>query len=193
MKEITLSNEVVCLRSMEILDADGIFAAAQDERIWRHMTQAIDSKESTVQYIQQAITVKKQGTEYPFVIIDQLSKEIIGSTRFLDIDLVHKRLEIGSTWINPSYWRSSVNTNCKFLLLQYGFEVLMLQRIQLKTDHENYRSQQAIERIGAVKEGVLRNHMIRTDGTVRHTVMYSITAEEWPVVKNHLLNKMNSH
>ncbi len=88
--------------------------------------------------------------------------------------------------LTPAYWRTAINTNCKYLLLRYCFEHLHLQRVQIKTDHDNIRSQKAIERIGATKEGILRNHMIRKDGTTRHTVMYSITMEEWPQVKKHI-------
>lgn len=137
-------------------------------------------------FVENALKAKNEKTEFPFVIVDKQSGDIIGSTRFMDIDDKHQRLEIGYTWLTPAYWRTAINTNCKYLLLRYSFEHLHLQRVQIKTDHENIRSQQAIERIGATKEGILRNHMIRKDGTTRHTVMYSITIEEWPQVKKHL-------
>ena len=101
----------------------------------------------------------------------------------MDIDDKHRRLEIGYTWLTPAYWRTAINTNCKYLLLRYSFEHLHFTTCTNKTDHENIRSQKAIERIGATK-GILRNHMIRKDGTTRHTVMYSITIEEWPQVKS---------
>lgn len=137
-------------------------------------------------FVENALKAKNEKTEFPFVIVDKQSGDIIGSTRFMDIDDKHQRLEIGYTWLTPAYWRTAINTNCKYLLLRYSFEHLHLQRVQIKTDHENIRSQKAIERIGATKEGILRNHMIRKDGTTRHTVMYSITIEEWPQVKKHL-------
>ncbi|KAB2332291.1 GNAT family N-acetyltransferase [Cytobacillus depressus] len=186
MESIILENEIVCLKEMEENDADGVFEASQDELIWKHMTLNIAIKEDAVEFVQKALILKEKGIEFPFVIIDKRTKQIIGSTRFLDLHMEHKRLEIGYTWLNPKYWRTKTNTNCKYLLLEYCFEKLNLRRVQLKTDHENFRSQQAIERIGGIKEGILRNHMIRQDGTARHSVMYSITQEEWPVVKKNL-------
>ncbi|MEH7346751.1 GNAT family N-acetyltransferase [Bacillus sp. JJ1532] len=190
MKKIILENEVVRLKELDQNDLDGIFEASQDELIWKHMTLNIATKVDAVEYVQNALTNKEHGTEYPFIIIDQKTKQIIGSTRFLDLHLEHKRLEIGYTWLNTKYWRTNINSNCKYLLLEYCFENLGLHRVQLKTDHENLRSQKAIERIGGKKEGILRNHMIRQDGTARHTVMYSITHEEWPYVKEHLQKLM---
>lgn len=114
----------------------------------------------------------------------------VGCTSFLDISPMHKRLEIGATWLNPALWRSPINTNCKFLLLTHCFEQLKLNRVQLKTGHENKRSQKVIERIGAVKEGILRNHMIRKEGIIRHAVMYSIIKEEWFTVKERFLKHL---
>ena len=183
MKKI--ENNVVALVPMKGEHIDGIFEAAQDSRIWEHMSVDLTTKENVIHYVEDALNKQAKGTDFAFVIMDQLTGEIIGCTWFLDIALPHKRLEIGSTWITPSHWRTSINTNCKYLLLQYCFEELQLNRVQIKTGHENVRSQKAIERIGATKEGVLRNHMIRKEGTIRHTVMYSIIQEEWPRIKQH--------
>lgn len=179
-----LQNDVVKLFPMERAHIDGILQAAQDERIWTHMSIELLTRESVERYVEDAVKKREAGTDFAFTIVDAVAERVIGATWYLDISLAHKRLEIGSTWLNPTYWRTNVNTNCKLLLLQYGFEELDLQRIQIKTGHENIRSQKAIERLGAVKEGVLRNHMIRKEGTIRHTVMYSITNEEWPEIKN---------
>lgn len=180
-----LENNVVALVPMNSEHIDGIFEAAQDSRIWEHMSVDLTTKENVIGYVQDALNRQAKGTDFAFVIMDQLTGKIVGCTWFLDISMPHKRLEIGSTWITPSYWRTSVNTNCKYLLLQYCFEELQLNRVQIKTGHENLRSQQAIERIGATKEGVLRNHMIRKEDMIRHTVMYSIIQEEWPQIKKH--------
>ena len=180
-----LENNVVALLPIKREYIDGIFEAAQDSRIWEHMSVDLTTKENVVSYVEDSLNKQANGTDFAFVIMDQLMGKIIGCTWFLDISLPHKRLEIGSTWITPSYWRTSVNTNCKYLLLEYCFEELQLYRVQIKTGHENLRSQQAIERIGATKEGVLRNHMIRKEGLIRHTVMYSIIQEEWPQIKKH--------
>jgi RimJ/RimL family protein N-acetyltransferase len=115
---------------------------------------------------------------------------VVGSTRYLDIRAKHRGLEIGGTWYDVAYQRTGVNTECKFLLLRHAFEVLQCARVQLKTDLRNERSQRAIERIGAMREGVLRNHVIMPDGYLRSTVMYSITHEEWPEVKSRLEHLM---
>ncbi len=180
-----LINDSVKLIPMELAHVDGLLKAAQDERIWTHMSVELLSRNSVELYVKEAIKKREAGTDCAFVIVDTLSDQVVGATWYLDISRQHKRLEIGSTWLNPNYWRTNLNTNCKFLLLSYGFEELGMQRIQIKTGHENLRSQKVIERLGATKEGVLRNHMIRKEGTIRHTVMYSIIQEEWPEIKKH--------
>lgn len=179
MEEIVLENETVQLRPVQISDIEAIANAANDARIWEHMSVTLITKEAVKNYIENAIKEREKGISYMFAVIEKKTDKLVGCTSFLDISLPHKRLEIGATWYHPSVWRSAINTNCKFLLFRYCFEVLKLNRIQIKTGHENYRSQIAIERIGAVKEGVLRNHMIRKEGTIRHTVMYSVITEDW--------------
>ncbi|SCY75635.1 GNAT family N-acetyltransferase [Lysinibacillus fusiformis] len=186
MEFIALENEIVKLKPLELNDLSGILEAASYPEIWSHMSTTIEKIVDVNNFVENALLMRRNKTEFPFVIVDKKTGEIIGSTRFMDIDDTHQRVEIGTTWLTPAYWRTAINTNCKYLLLQYCFEILLLQRVQIKTDHENIQSQKAIERIGATKEGVLRNHMIRKDGTTRHTVMYSITLEEWPQVKIHL-------
>lgn len=183
MEEIILENEIVKLRLVQRDDVEAIIAAANDARIWEHMSVTLLSKEAVQNYIENAIKEREKGISYMFAVIDKKTDAIVGCTSFLDISFPHKRLEIGSTWYNPSVWRSAINTNCKFLLFRYCFEELQLNRVQIKTGHENYRSQKAIERIGAVKEGVLRNHMIRKEGIIRHTVMYSVILEDWTQLK----------
>ncbi|MEO4052969.1 GNAT family protein [Solibacillus sp. CAU 1738] len=187
-----LENEVVQLIPMTQVHVDGIYEAAHDERIWEHMSVNLMTKQQVQQYVDAAEKKRESGTEFFFVIVDRATKQVIGATSFLDIALDHKRVEIGSTWLNPNYWRSNINSNCKYLLLQYCFEELYLNRVQIKTGHENIRSQQAIERLGAQKEGILRNHMIRKEGTIRHTVMYSIIKEDWPQIKQHFEEKLLS-
>ncbi|MGE7600454.1 GNAT family protein [Lysinibacillus fusiformis] len=186
MEFIALENEIVKLKPLELNDLSGILEAASYPEIWSHMSTTIEKMVDVNNFVENALLMRRNKTEFPFVIVDKKTGEIIGSTRFMDIDDTHQRVEIGTTWLTPAYWRTAINTNCKYLLLQYCFETLHLQRVQIKTDHENSQSQKAIERIGATKEGILRNHMIRKDGTTRHTVMYSITLEEWPQVKIHL-------
>ena len=183
MEEILLENDIVKLRPVQPGDIEAITNAANDARIWEHMSVTLLTKEAVENYVENAIKEREKGISYMFAVIEKKTDQLVGCTSFLDISLPHKRLEIGATWYSPSVWRSAVNTNCKFLLFQYCFEVLKLNRIQIKTGHENYRSQIAIERIGATKEGVLRNHMIRKEGTIRHTVMYSVIAEDWGKLK----------
>ena len=191
MEFTTLHNEHIILKPMEEAEAQGILKVATFPEIWSYMSITVETIEDAQKYIADALSKKEKGVEFPFVIIDPHTNDIIGSTKFMDIDKKHKRLEIGFTWLTPSYWRTAINTNCKYLLLQYCFEVLQLNRVQIKTDHENLRSQKAIERIGAQKEGVLRNHMVRKDGTIRHTVMYSVTREDWKNVKSRLEEMMD--
>ncbi|WP_079526046.1 GNAT family N-acetyltransferase [Solibacillus isronensis] len=190
MEEIILENEIIKLRPVQLSDIEAITNAANDERIWEHMSVTLLSQEAVQNYIENAIKEREKGISYMFAIVDKKTDEIVGCTSFLDISFPHKRLEIGATWYNPSLWRSAINTNCKFLLFQYCFEVLKLNRIQIKTGHENYRSQKAIERIGAVKEGILRNHMIRKEGIIRHTVMYSVILEDWEKLKAMFIDRL---
>ena len=185
---IRIENGIVRLRPMELEDVDGIYAVACHPEIWTHMSITINTVEDVRKYVETSLQLKKTGTEVPFVIISAKTNKIIGSTKLMDISENHKRGEIGFTWLTPSVWQSPINTNCKYLLLNYCFETLGWHRVQIKTDLENKRSQKAIERIGATFEGILRNHMIRKDGSMRHTVMYSVTSDEWPEVKNHLKN-----
>lgn len=188
MEEIIVENDIVKLRPVQMSDIEAIANAANDERIWEHMSVTLLTQEAVENYIENAIKEREKGISYMFAVIEKKTDNIVGCTSFLDISFLHKRLEIGATWYNPTVWRSAINTNCKFLLFQYCFEVLNLNRIQIKTGHENYRSQKAIERIGAIKEGVLRNHMIRKEGTIRHTIMYSVIVEDWEKLKTRFID-----
>ncbi|CAM3593547.1 GNAT family protein [Aeromicrobium ponti] len=180
-----LENNAVQLIPMKLDHVEGIYEAAQDKRIWEHMSVDLTEKSCVLQYVQDALQKREQGTDFAYVIVNKKTEKIIGATWFLDMSKQHQRLEIGSTWMNPIYWRSNINTNCKYLLLKYCFEDLSLNRVQIKTGHENLRSQKAIERIWAEKEGILRNHMIRKEGIIRHTVLYSVIKEDWGKVKKH--------
>jgi len=138
------------------------------------------------EWIQLAAAQTEAGTSVWFAVIDTATGQAVGVTSLMDIRRGDRGLEIGGTWLTPRVWRSAVNSECKYLLLRHAFEVLGCIRVQLKTDSRNTRSQRAIERLGAVKEGVLRKHMILHDGYTRDTVMYSIVDDEWPVVKARL-------
>ncbi|TCP30596.1 RimJ/RimL family protein N-acetyltransferase [Scopulibacillus darangshiensis] len=186
VEAIELSGEAVKITPMTLDHVSGLFEAGNDQRIWSYMPMNIKSAKDMDKLVHQALQDKKSGTAFPFAIMDSNSKKLIGSTRFLDISVPNRNLEIGWTWLSPAVWRSKVNTECKYLLLKYCFETLETIRVQIKTDERNTRSQQAIERLGAVKEGILRNHRILADGFYRNTVCYSIIEKEWPAVKARL-------
>jgi RimJ/RimL family protein N-acetyltransferase len=137
-------------------------------------------------WIHDALAERAAGTQFPFAIVELASGAAVGSTRYLNITPRDRGIEIGWTWLAPRMQRSAVNTECKYLLLRHAFETLGAIRVQLKTDARNLTSQRAIERLGAVREGVLRKHMIVLHGHQRDTVMYSITDDEWPAVKSRL-------
>ena len=159
--------------------------------IWQHMLYGdIDSEEKMLGFIRDLLQRQGRGTDLPFTVILKATGKAIGCTRYMYINIPDRGVEIGGTWYGPEYQRTGVNTECKYLLLYHAFETWGCIRVQLKTDQNNVRSQRAIERLGAVKEGVLRNHMIRPDGIVRDTVMYSIIDREWPLVKAHLEDLM---
>lgn len=159
--------------------------------IWEFTWRQITSDEQVKTLIHSALASKKDGTQVPFVMIDRLSEKIVGTTRITNRDMVHRNAEIGCTWISPEYWRTSVNTESKSLLLQYCFEELGLIRVEFTVVASNLRSQKSLERIGAVKEGVLRKHKIKLDGSIEDNVVFSILDTEWPSVKENLHYLLN--
>lgn len=189
---VTLNGKLVRLEPLERSHLTDLTAAGKDERIWAYMRYGtIDSEEKMLVVIDDLLAHQARGTDLPFSVILQESGKAIGMTRYLNIEAHNRAVEVGGTWYGAAYQRTGVNTECKFLLLEHAFERLDCIRVQLKTDLRNERSQRAIERIGAVREGVLRDHMILPDGTVRSSVYYSILAREWPAVKTHLLELIN--
>jgi RimJ/RimL family protein N-acetyltransferase len=171
---------------MEVQHIQPLFIAGNEPSIWTYMPTKVESIEDITNLVKGALQAREQEIAFPFVIIDQRSDKIVGSTRFLNISIPDRNLEIGWTWLSPTVWRTRINTECKYLLLKHCFETLKAIRVQLKTDSRNIRSQQAIERLGAVKEGVLRNHMVMPDGYLRDSVFYSVINREWDMVKNRL-------
>ena len=145
-----------------------------------------DPRESVRTWFERAMAGTARGDVFAWAIVDVASGEAVGGTTYLDIALADKRVEIGSTWHGRAFWRTAINTECKLLLLRHAFETLGCNRVQLKTDARNERSQTAIARLGAVREGVLRAQMVMPDGWVRDTVMFSIIKSEWPAVKARL-------
>lgn len=183
---VKLVGKRVILLPMEIHHVEDLFNAGNSADIWAYMPVKIQTLEDMKRLVNKALQAKEQGTEFPFIIFDKTLGKIVGSTRFLDISTNDKSLEVGWTWLSPIVWRTKVNTECKYLLLKHCFEVLRANRVQIKTDGRNARSQKAIERIGAVKEGVLRQHRILPDGFVRDSVYYSVIDGEWMKVKDKL-------
>ncbi|MGG3280120.1 GNAT family N-acetyltransferase [Paenibacillus solani] len=170
---------------------EDLFKVSLNKELWRYSPSSINTFEDMTTTMDTWMRLKQQGLRYPFLIIDKLSNEIVGSTSYLDISVPFKKLEIGGTWLDPKVWRTKINTECKYLLLKYGFEDLNYNRIQLKTDKRNEKSNQAIIRIGARFEGTLREDMILHDGHSRDTNVYSVLRSEWKEIKVKLLEYLN--
>lgn len=181
-----LIGDRVELRALKVEHVAGLYEAAKYPEIWTHMPRAIVEMADMAGVAKAAIAQRRLKLEWPLVVVDRTTDTIVGSTRYLDIVPAHKAVEIGWTWLTPSVWRTSINTECKYLLLRHAFETAGAIRVCLKTDSRNLRSQAAIERIGGVREGVLRRHRILPDGYRRDSVYYSIIDEEWPAVKARL-------
>ncbi|SEO65031.1 GNAT family N-acetyltransferase [Paenibacillus sp. OV219] len=188
VKPIVLTGNRVELVPMNSRHVEGLYEAGRYPEIWEVTQGTIATLDDAKAYVEKALS--GQG-DVRFVIKDRATGAVLGSTRMFDISVANRGLEIGSTWLTPSVWRTSVNTECKYLLLKHCFETLGTIRVQLKTDLRNIRSQRAIERLGAVKEGVLRNHMILPSGIIRDSVYYSILDREWPSVKERLESLMS--
>ena len=179
------------LRLIDSDDVETLFSIVEGNRdIWAYLISKMDTAQDMQQYVQKAIKGYGRGTEIPFVVVDQQTNTIVGSTRLYNISVEDKTVELGQTWYHPSVQRTSINTECKYMLLQYAIEKLHMLRVQIKTDARNEKAQRAIERLGAVKEGVLRNERKLPSGHVRDAVVYSMIASEWPVVKARLLEKL---
>ena len=164
--------------------------AAADGKLWTLRITSVPEPEQTRAYIQTALAGREAGHRFAFAVLDAASGEVIGCTSYHDIVPAVERLEIGWTWYAKKVQRSAVNTTAKLLLLTHAFETLGAQLVGWRTDNYNFASQRAIERLGARKDGVLRHHALRRDGTVRDTVMYSLTLGEWPEVKAHLEHQL---
>ena len=185
-----LSSETVELRPMNESHFAELESIAADKRIWQFYTLDGSKSERIREALESALEEKQKGTQFPFVIFHKQHLRLVGSTRFLDIQLKNKKLEIGWTWLQPEFWATSVNPECKLLLLTYCFESLRLYRVQFKTDENNLRSRNAIEKVGGKFEGILRNDMLRDDGTKRNSAYYSIIEKEWPIAKMNLKKQL---
>jgi RimJ/RimL family protein N-acetyltransferase len=180
---VTLEGRWVRLEPLRADHLDALTLVAGDAEIWTWFPWPLDQQDYMREWLDSALEAAAHGDELPFVIAERESGTIIGSTRFMDIRPGHRAVEIGSTWLETRWWRTAMNSEAKYLMLLHAFGAWGCLRVALKTDLLNVRSQRAIERLGAVREGVLRKHMIVHDGRVRDTVYYSILDDEWPPIR----------
>jgi RimJ/RimL family protein N-acetyltransferase len=176
---VTLEGHGVRLEPLQLEHEDDLRVAATDGRLWQFRYTSVPEPENTRSYIEIALADAALGTRRPFAVRELGGGRLVGSTSYHDIVAAIKRVEIGATWYAQSWQRSHVNTACKFLLMTHAFETLHCNVVGWRTDILNLKSQAAIERLGAKKDGVIRGHYLRRDGTIRDTVMYSVTAPEW--------------
>lgn len=193
LKAIQLESASVKLIALQTEHAQGLLAAASDGLLWDLWYTSVPNVDSIEQYIADALAEQARGNALAFTVVDKNSGKIIGSTRFCHADQVNQRVEIGYTWYAASFQRSSVNTECKQLLLTHAFETLGAIAVEFRTHWHNQQSRTAIARLGAKQDGVLRNHTQMGDGAYRDTVVFSIINSEWPMVKISLKHKLNSY
>ena len=194
-ENIILENDFVVLRPLQIDDLPHLEEfVVQEPEIWKYSLVPIVGKEDLDKYIQQAVENRNQGKEYPFIVFDKKQRRYAGSTRFYDIQLSYGYLQLGYTWYGKAFQGSYVNKSCKLLLLELAFERLGMERVEFRADNRNERSKMAMQSIGCVVEGVLRNHLPTTEGGRRDSIVLSIIKSEWTNgVKHTLLKKLNQY
>jgi N-acetyltransferase len=190
LSPVTLEGHGVRLEPLTAVHETDLAAAATDGRLWELWYTAVPQPDAVARYIADALSGQAAGHMLPWAVRELSTGDIIGSTRYHDIVAPIDRVEIGYTWYGARWQRSHVNTAAKLLLLTHAFETIGCQVVGLRTDNFNFRSQRAIEALGAKRDGVIRHHHARRDGTVRDSVMYSILATEWPDVKRHLATRL---
>ena len=187
---LTLENKQALLRPLQATDQAALRAIALNEpELWQFTVSVIDSEQSLKEYIAKILHERDSGLCIPFVVFDKIKNKVAGCTQYMQIKMEHKRVEIGGTWIGKEFQGTGLNKAMKFLLLEYAFEQLDMNRVELKTNELNTPSRNAIASIGARHEGILRSHMINDNGTVRNTVYFSIIKEEWPAVKQNIFGR----
>ena len=191
VQPVTLEDRGVRLEPLGLQHEQGLREAASDGELWNIRVTSVPEPDKVRAYIELALAHRQEGHRFPFVVLEAATGKVLGSTSYHDILEPVKRVEIGWTWYGKSSQRSHVNTTCKLLLLTHAFETLGCHVVGWRTDNFNFASQAAIERLGAKKDGVIRGHALRRDGTIRDTVMYSMRAGEWPEAKAQLLYLLN--
>ena len=193
VQPVILRDRGIRLEPLTLDHEAGLRTAAADGQLWRIRVTGVPEPEQTRAYIETALQMREQGSRFAFAVIDEAGERVLGSTSFHDIMPAVQRVEIGYTWYAQSVQRSHVNTTAKLLMMGHAFDTLGCAVVGWRTDNYNFASQRAIERLGAKKDGVIRHHQLRRDGTVRDTVMYSMTAGEWPEAKAQLLYLLERH
>jgi RimJ/RimL family protein N-acetyltransferase len=190
IRPVTLEGSFVRLEPLSLDHLPGLCEAGLEPALWEFTLSAVRTPDEMRRYVEEALAWQRQGTALPFAIVERVTGTVIGSTRFANIDGRHRRAEIGWTWVSGRWQRTAVNTETKLLLLSHAFETLGCNRVEFKTDSLNRRSREAIARIGGKEEGLFRNHMVTASGRIRHTVYFSVIAEEWADVKKNLMEKL---
>ncbi len=190
VRPVTLEGQVVRLEPLTAGHEPALWEMAQEREIWTYMSILVEQRADFTRWMDAALGAAARGEHVPFAIIDQSTGRAIGSTRYFAIMPTDRNLEIGHTWLGKPYWRTAVNTECKYLLLRHAFETLGCVRVQLKTDALNTRSRMAIARLGAVEEGILRKHIWVQNRRFRDTAMFSIVDDEWPSVRQRLEQRL---
>lgn len=190
VEPVTLTGHYAQLEPMLPAHREMLTEVGLDEELWRWIPDPVHTPEEMFAYVDAALAQQASGVSLPFTIVERKSGKVIGATRYANIERVHRRVEIGWTWVAPAWQRTPINTECKYMLLRHAFETLGCIRVELKTDSLNEKSRKAIARIGAREEGIFRNHMITSTGRLRHTVYFGVIDSDWPVVKARLEEKL---
>ena len=193
VQPLVMCQNGVRLEPLALAHEEGLRAAAADGALWKLRITSVPEPQDTRAYIENALQMRADGNRFAFTVLDDATGEVLGSTSFHDILPAVKRVEIGWTWYRKSVQRSHVNTTCKLLMMGHAFDQLGCNVVGWRTDNYNFASQRAIERLGARKDGVIRGHALRRDGTIRDTVMYSMRAGEWPESRAQLLSLLELH
>lgn len=189
--DLILENERVLLRPL--VQEDAVLLApyvTTEPSLWKYALTPITNAAELTNYVAAALAARVAGTAYPFIVFDKLHHKYVGSTRFYDLQLQFKTTQLGYTWYSESTWGTGLNEHCKFLLLNFAFETIGLERVEFRADNRNKRSIAAMQKIGCTVEGILRNHLPTSDGTRRDSIVLSILKEEWPLVKEGFLARI---
>ncbi|WP_341895960.1 GNAT family protein [Ferrovibrio terrae] len=191
LKPVTLQDSAVALVPLSHDHHDALAEAVQDGELWKLWYTLIPTPEKMTAEIDRRLGLAEKGSMLPFTVIDKAQDKPVGMTTYMNVDAANKRVEIGSTWYRKSVQRTALNTRCKLLLLAYAFENLECIAVEFRTHFFNQQSREAIAKLGAKQDGILRNHQIAGNGTLRDTVVFSILPDEWPTVKTHLRHRLN--